>query len=125
MIQSLDFSHERDIDLDDLKLRMQAYFPDADYQLLEKSYKFAKKAHEGQKRSSGEEYFIHPINVAATLIKLKLDMDSVVAGLLHDVVEDCDISPEEIEKEFNPEIAQIVVGLTKISKITKIYKTEN
>jgi GTP diphosphokinase / guanosine-3',5'-bis(diphosphate) 3'-diphosphatase len=125
LIQSLDFSHERDIDLDDLKLRMQAYFPDADYQLLEKSYKFAKKAHEGQKRSSGEEYFIHPINVAATLIKLKLDMDSVVAGLLHDVVEDCDISPEEIEKEFNPEIAQIVVGLTKISKIKFKTKEES
>ncbi|MBT7609540.1 MAG: bifunctional (p)ppGpp synthetase/guanosine-3',5'-bis(diphosphate) 3'-pyrophosphohydrolase, partial [Bacteriovoracaceae bacterium] len=125
MIQSLDFSHERDIDLGDLKLRMQAYFPDADYKLLDKSYKYAKKAHEGQKRSSGEDYFIHPINVAATLIKLRLDMDSVVAGLLHDVVEDCNITPEEIEKEFNPEVAQIVVGLTKISKIKFKTKEES
>lgn len=104
---------------------MQAYFPDADFEMLEKSYEYAKKAHEGQKRSSGEDYFIHPINVASTLIKLRLDMDSVIAGLLHDVVEDCDITPEEIEQEFNPEVAQIVVGLTKISKIKFKTKEES
>ncbi len=125
MIQALDFSHERDINLNDLKLRMQSYFPDADFELLEKAYEYAKKAHEGQKRSSGEDYFIHPVNVAGTLIKLHFDMNSVVAGLLHDVVEDCNVSPEEIEKEFNPEIAQIVVGLTKISKIKFKTKEES
>lgn len=125
MYQPLDFSHERDIDLDDLKRRVQAYYPDADFALLEKAYHFAEKAHSGQTRSSGEEYFIHPINVAATLIKLRLDMDSIAAGLLHDVVEDCDVTPEEIEKEFGPDVCQIVVGLTKISKIKFKTKEES
>lgn len=125
MYQPLDFSHERDIDLDDLKRRVQAYYPDADFALLEKAYHFAEKAHEGQTRSSGEEYFIHPINVAATLIKLRLDMDSIAAGLLHDVVEDCDVTSEEIEKEFGPDVCQIVVGLTKISKIKFKTKEES
>ncbi len=125
MYQPLDFSHERDIALDDLKRRVQAYYPDADFALLEKAYHFAEKAHTGQTRSSGEEYFIHPINVAATLIKLRLDMDSIAAGLLHDVVEDCGISSEEIEKEFGPDVCQIVVGLTKISKIKFKTKEES
>ncbi|MCO4792223.1 MAG: bifunctional (p)ppGpp synthetase/guanosine-3',5'-bis(diphosphate) 3'-pyrophosphohydrolase [Bacteriovoracaceae bacterium] len=125
MYQPLDFSHERDITLDDLKRRVQAYYPDADFDLLEKAYHFAEKAHTGQKRSSGEEYFIHPINVAATLIKLRLDMDSIAAGLLHDVVEDCGVTPEEIEKEFSVDVMQIVVGLTKISKIKFKTKEES
>ena len=125
MYQPLDFSHERDIDLDDLKRRVQAYYPDADFVLLEKAYHFAEKAHSGQTRSSGEEYFIHPINVAGTLIKLRLDMDSIAAGLLHDVVEDCDVTPEEIEKEFGSDVCQIVVGLTKISKIKFKTKEES
>ena len=118
----LDFSHERNLNIDGLIRRIEAYDPDADFVLLRKAYQFAEKAHTGQKRSSGEDYIIHPINVAGTLIKLKMDMDSVIAGLLHDVVEDCDIAPEEIEKEFSSSIAQIVVGLTKISKIK--FKTK-
>jgi GTP diphosphokinase / guanosine-3',5'-bis(diphosphate) 3'-diphosphatase len=125
LYQPLDFSHERDIALDDLKRRVQAYYPDANFALLEKAYYFAEKAHSGQVRSSGEEYFIHPINVAATLIKLRLDMDSIAAGLLHDVVEDCGVTPEEIDKEFGPDVCQIVVGLTKISKIKFKTKEES
>lgn len=125
MYQSLDFSHERDINLDDLKRRVQAYYPDADFDVLEKAYHFAERSHEGQTRSSGEGYFIHPINVAATLIKLRLDMDSIAAGLLHDVVEDCGVTPDEIEKEFSKDVRQIVVGLTKISKIKFKTKEES
>ncbi|MFT6602729.1 MAG: GTP pyrophosphokinase, partial [Bacteriovoracaceae bacterium] len=125
MYQSLDFSHERDLNIDDLCRRLESYYPDADFTMLRKAYAFAEKAHTGQKRSSGEDYIIHPINVAGTLIKLKLDMDSIVAGLLHDVVEDCGILPEEIEKEFSKNIAQIVVGLTKISKIKFKTKEES
>lgn len=125
MYQRLDFSHERDLNIDDLCRRLEAYYPDADFALLKKAYVFAEKAHSGQKRSSGEDYIIHPINVAGTLIKLKLDMDSIVAGLLHDVVEDCGITPEEIETEFSNNIAQIVVGLTKISKIKFKTKEES
>ena len=86
---------------------------------------FATKAHEGQKRSSGEDYIIHPINVSATLIKLRMDLDSIIAGLLHDVVEDCGIEPIQIQEEFNPAVAQIVVGLTKISKIKFKTKEES
>ncbi|MCP4912408.1 MAG: bifunctional (p)ppGpp synthetase/guanosine-3',5'-bis(diphosphate) 3'-pyrophosphohydrolase [Oligoflexia bacterium] len=93
--------------------------------MLKKAFDFATKAHEGQKRSSGEDYIIHPINVSATLIKLRLDLDSIIAGLLHDVVEDCDIDPAEIEREFNSEVAQIVIGLTKISKIKFKTKEES
>lgn len=115
--ERLDFSHEPDLDIDILVQRVQAYYPDVDEELLRRAYEFAAKAHSGQKRSSGEPYIIHPLNVSATLTKLKMDVDSIIAGLLHDVVEDCDIEPEEIETEFSPTIAQIVVGLTKISKI--------
>ncbi|WP_372653197.1 bifunctional (p)ppGpp synthetase/guanosine-3',5'-bis(diphosphate) 3'-pyrophosphohydrolase [Halobacteriovorax sp.] len=125
MFHRLDFSHERDLNIEELVKRMEAYYPDADFALLKKAYFFAEKSHKGQMRSSGEEYIIHPLNVAGTLVKLRMDMDSVIAGLLHDVVEDCDVTPEEIEKEFSPEIAQIVVGLTKISKIKFKTKEES
>ncbi len=81
--------------------------------------------HDGVKRSSGEPYIIHPLNVAGTLIKLKMDLDSIMAGLLHDVVEDCDVSPEEISKMFGQPVAQIVVGCTKISKIKFKTKEES
>ena len=117
MYNPIDFAHEKDIGLDDLILRMKAYYTEADFDLLKKAYHFSTKAHKGQKRSSGEDYIIHPINVAATLIKLKMDMNSIISGLLHDVLEDCDISPKTLEKEFGREVTQIVFGLTKISKI--------
>ncbi len=125
MRNQLDFSHERELPLNELKNRILAYYPDADLTLFEKAYNFSKAAHEGQKRSSGEDYFIHPLNVVATLIKLRMDMETLVAGLLHDVVEDCGVTPEQIGKEFTPEIAQIVVGLTKISKIKFKSKEES
>jgi GTP diphosphokinase / guanosine-3',5'-bis(diphosphate) 3'-diphosphatase len=121
----LEFSHERDLPLNELKQRIVAYYPDADLPLFEKAFNFAKDAHEGQKRSSGEKYIIHPLNVVATLIKLRMDMPTLIAGLLHDVIEDCGVTPEQIGKEFSPEIAQIVVGLTKISKIKFKSKEES
>lgn len=121
----LDFSHERDLTIDELVRRVEANYPDANITLFRKGHAFAAKAHQGQKRSSGEEYIIHPMNVAATLIKLNMDIDSVIAGFLHDTIEDCDVKPEQIEKEFNKEIAQIVVGLTKISKIKFKTKEES
>jgi GTP pyrophosphokinase len=93
--------------------------------MLRKAYLFAEKAHAGQKRSSGEDYIIHPVNVAATLIRLHMDLDTIIAGLLHDVVEDCNVSALEIEKEFNQGVADLVVGLTKISKIKFKTKEES
>lgn len=121
----LDFSHERELSISELVRRVEAYNPDLDKELLEKGFQFADKAHKGQMRSSGEEYIIHPLNVAATLVKLRMDQDSIIAGLLHDVVEDCDVTPEEIEENFSNDIAQIVVGLTKISKIKFKTKEES
>jgi len=125
MYQNLDYSHERDIGIDDLVRRVEAYYPDADFNLLKKAYYFAEKAHAGQKRSSGEDYIIHPLNVAATLIKLRMDLDTIMAGLLHDVVEDCNITAQELEKEISPDVANLVVGLTKISKIKFKTKEES
>ena len=125
MIDRLDFGHERELTIDELVRRVQAYSPEADIPLLKKAYEFAAKAHATQKRSSGEPYIIHPLNVAATLAKLRMDNDSIISGLLHDVVEDCEVSPETIEKEFNSNIAQIVAALTKISKIKFKSKEES
>jgi len=125
LYRPLDFSHERDLNIQELRRRVEAYYPEADFNLLEKAYYFAEKAHAGQKRSSGEEYIIHPLNVAATLIKLRMDLDCIISGLLHDVVEDCEITPEQIESEFGVAIALIVVGLTKISKIKFKTKQES
>lgn len=125
MYQNLDFSHERDLTIEDLVRRVEAYYPDADFAMLRKAHMFAEKAHSGQKRSSGEDYIIHPINVAATLIRLHMDLDTIMAGLLHDVVEDCNVSPQEIEREFNQGVSDLVVGLTKISKIKFKSKEES
>jgi guanosine-3',5'-bis(diphosphate) 3'-pyrophosphohydrolase len=125
LITTLDFSHERDLSIDILLRRVEGYFPDADFQLIAKAYEFAANAHAGQKRSSGEDYIIHPLNVASILVKLHMDLHSIMAGLLHDVVEDCDVSEDEIEEHFGPEVAAIVVGLTKISKINFKTKEES
>jgi guanosine-3',5'-bis(diphosphate) 3'-pyrophosphohydrolase len=122
VIRRIDFSHEIELSIDELEKRITAFNPDADMALIRKAYEFAEKHHRPQKRSSGEPYIIHPMNVVATLVKLKMDLDTICAGFLHDVVEDCDVTPAEIEKEFSPTIAQIVVGCTKISKIK--FKTK-
>ncbi|GAB4411977.1 MAG: bifunctional (p)ppGpp synthetase/guanosine-3',5'-bis(diphosphate) 3'-pyrophosphohydrolase [Bacteriovoracaceae bacterium] len=125
MFQSLDFSHERELNCDELVRRVEAYYPEADFNKLREAYHFAEEAHRGQKRSSGEDYIIHPLNVSATLIRLRMDIHSIIAGLLHDVVEDCDIDPQTIEQKFGKDVAQIVVGLTKISKIKFKTKEES
>jgi GTP pyrophosphokinase len=123
--ERIDFSHEATLTIDELVKRAEVLLPDNDLTILRKCYEFAEKMHEGVKRSSGEPYIIHPLNVAGTLIKLKMDLDSIMAGLLHDVVEDCDVSPEEISKMFGQSVAQIVVGCTKISKIKFKTKEES
>jgi guanosine-3',5'-bis(diphosphate) 3'-pyrophosphohydrolase len=121
----LDFSHERDLTIDELIRRIEGYFPEADFELIRKAYDFAEHAHRDQKRRSGEDYIIHPLNVSATLIKLNMDSDSIIAGLLHDVVEDCNVTPEEIEEKFSKNISQLVIALTKISKIKFKTKEES
>ncbi len=124
-VESIDFSHEPNLNVDELVRRVEAVHPEANLALLRQCYEFAEAKHAPQKRSSGEPYIIHPLNVASTLVRLKMDLDSVMAGLLHDTVEDCDVSPEEIEKLFGKSVAQIVVGCTKISKIKFKSKEES
>ncbi|MBL7665107.1 MAG: bifunctional (p)ppGpp synthetase/guanosine-3',5'-bis(diphosphate) 3'-pyrophosphohydrolase [Bacteriovoracaceae bacterium] len=121
----LDFSHEIDLTIDELARRFLAYEPEGKVEILKKAYEFANKHHSKQKRSSGEPYIIHPLNVCGTLIKLKMDLDTIVAGLLHDVIEDCEVTPETLEAEFSAGVAQIVVGCTKISKIKFKTKEES
>ncbi|MFP5386811.1 MAG: RelA/SpoT family protein [Bacteriovoracia bacterium] len=123
--ERIDFSHEANLTIDELVKRAEVLLPETDMAILRKCYEFAEKMHAGVKRSSGEPYIIHPLNVAATLIKLKMDLDSIMAGLLHDTVEDCDVSPEDIAKMFGQSVAQIVVGCTKISKIKFKTKEES
>ena len=91
---------------------------------IEKAYHFAKEKHKNQKRSSGEAYICHPLAVAEVLTDLKVDVTSLVAALLHDVVEDTGTSLEELRKEFGGEVADIVDGLTKLSKIKFTSKQE-
>lgn len=94
------------------------YYPEAKLDVIEKAYAFADEAHRGQLRSSGEPYMIHPTEVAQTLAELRLDIPSIATGLLHDTVEDTHATREEIEAQFGKDIADLVDGVTKLSKIT-------
>lgn len=88
-----------------------------DREMLVRAYHYAEKAHEGQKRASGEEYFIHPCAVAQILIELGLDSATVAAAFLHDVIEDTPVTEEDIRKDFGEEILGLVLGVTKLDKI--------
>ncbi|NMB43037.1 MAG: bifunctional (p)ppGpp synthetase/guanosine-3',5'-bis(diphosphate) 3'-pyrophosphohydrolase, partial [Clostridiales bacterium] len=97
---------------------IKGYHPSADFSMIEKAYHLSKDAHEGQLRKSGEPYIIHPLYVAIILAEIELDKESIVAGILHDVVEDTDYTLEEIAEMFSPEIALLVDGVTKLSNIS-------
>ncbi|MFT3985354.1 MAG: bifunctional (p)ppGpp synthetase/guanosine-3',5'-bis(diphosphate) 3'-pyrophosphohydrolase [Lachnospiraceae bacterium] len=101
----------------DLIARVQKYHPSDDISLIEKAYKIAYEAHKDQVRRSGEPYIIHPLCVAIILADLQLDKESIVAGLLHDVVEDTIMTDEEIKEEFGPDVALIVDGVTKLGRL--------
>lgn len=91
--------------------------PGEDTEVLHRAYEYAKDAHEGQLRKSGEPYIIHPLHTAYLLTEIKADLATVVAGLLHDVPEDTSKTLEDLEKEFGDEIANLVKGITKLGKI--------
>ncbi|MCR5668849.1 MAG: bifunctional (p)ppGpp synthetase/guanosine-3',5'-bis(diphosphate) 3'-pyrophosphohydrolase [Lachnospiraceae bacterium] len=97
--------------------RIRKYHPNTDISMIEKAYHIANSAHKDQKRKSGEPYIIHPLCVAIILADLELDKETIVAGLLHDVVEDTVMTTEEIEKEFSSEVALLVDGVTKLGQI--------
>lgn len=105
------------MELQKLLTKIKSYTNDPDLDLVTRAYDFAEKAHEGQFRDSGEPFFHHPVEVAKILVDLELDETFIVAALLHDVVEDTNIPLEKIEQEFGDEIAQLVNGVTKLTKI--------
>jgi (p)ppGpp synthetase, RelA/SpoT family len=98
--------------------KIRLYHPSDDYSLIEKAYHLADDAHNGQKRKSGEPYIIHPLCVAIILAELEMDKETIIAGLLHDVIEDTEYTREDIEKEFSPEIALLVDGVTKLTQLS-------
>lgn len=111
--------------LENLISRIEQYNPEADLQLVVKAYSFAQSAHDGQVRNSGENFFVHPFNVALILADMNMDNATIIAGLLHDVIEDTDISYEVIAEEFSVEIADLVDGVTKLKKLQYKTKQEN
>lgn len=97
--------------------QIQSYLPGANLRLVEKAYEWAAKLHEGQVRKSGEPYLAHPMEVAYILAQMKMDLPTIAAGFLHDVVEDCQIPIEELKKEFGEDVANIVEGVTKLKNL--------
>ncbi|MGN0380178.1 MAG: RelA/SpoT family protein [Butyrivibrio sp.] len=103
---------------EELKKCILMYHPSTDLSQIEKAYHVAENAHNGQKRKSGEPYIIHPLCVAIILAQLELDKETIIAGLLHDVVEDTDVTVEDITREFGEEVALLVDGVTKLTQIS-------
>ena len=101
----------------DLKNHMENFGQEYDYDLVRKAFELCVNAHQGQKRVSSEDYYYHPYNVAKIVVSLGMDTESVVASLLHDVVEDTDITIEEISEQFGKEVALLVDGVTKIGRL--------
>ena len=97
--------------------KIRSYNPDSNVELLRRAYVFSAKEHRGQNRKSGEPYLIHPLEVANILAELQLDTICIICGLLHDVVEDTLTTIDKVEEYFGKEVAHIITGLTKISKI--------
>ncbi len=108
----------------ELIAKIRTYHPNLNEQLIQKAYLFSKASHGNQKRHSGDPYFSHPLAVAEILIDLKLDQASIITALLHDVVEDTEVTLEEIEKDFGEEVANLVDGVTKLGKIHSVPSSE-
>lgn len=112
------------ITIDDIVSEVKHTQPGADVDLIRRAYDLAKEAHEGQKRASGEEYIIHPLNVAYILSDIHLDEAAISAALLHDVVEDTTFTIEEMQEKFGDEVALLIDGVTKLGKIEYKSKEE-
>jgi GTP pyrophosphokinase len=106
------------IRINDIVDKVSDYIPDADLDIIERAYIYSARVHEGQVRLSGEPYLSHPLEVAGILADMKLDPESVTAGLLHDVIEDTPATPEEIKELFGPEVLHIVSGVSKLSSLS-------
>ena len=110
--------------IENLIQKVKTYNPEADVSIIEKAFEYAKSKHEGQVRRSGEKYIIHPLNVAYILAALSLDDNTICAALLHDVIEDTEVTYEDIKSEFGEEVAIIVDGVTKLGKLKYTTKEE-
>lgn len=113
---------DENVSITDIIEKVKEYLSDEDVALIERAYEFAKEAHKDQFRKSGEPYIIHPVQVAGILAELLMDAETISAGFLHDVIEDTEVTFEQIEEEFNHEIAALVDGVTKLGKIR--YETK-
>jgi len=102
--------------LDKIFEAVKSYHPEPDLEIIKKAYEFAHEKHDGQIRASGEPFFNHLVETALLVCKLKLDIASVVSALLHDCIEDCSVTFEEISETFDPEVADIVEGVTKLTR---------
>ena len=102
---------------DDIAEAVKKYYPDPDLGIVKKAYEFAERVHSGQRRVTGEPYINHLIETALLVCQLRLDIPSVTAALLHDTIEDSVVTKEIISEEFGPEVAHIVDGVTKLSRI--------
>ncbi len=105
------------IRITDILDKVSEYSPEADVSLIERAYVYSARVHEGQVRLSGEPYLMHPLEVAGILADMNLDVVSIAAGMLHDVIEDTPAEPEEIKQLFGAEVQHIVSGVTKLSKL--------
>jgi GTP pyrophosphokinase len=103
--------------VDELFATLASYLPPSRVEQIRETYDFAERCHRGQLRLSGEPYITHPVAVAQLVAELRMDVPTIRAALLHDVVEDCDVKPEEIAKLFSPDVARLVEGATKIDHI--------
>ncbi len=103
--------------MEELLERLEGHYTDEEISLIKKAYEFSEKAHEGQVRRSGEPYIAHPLSVAAILSDLKLDYATVATGLLHDTVEDTDVTLDNISEKFGENVAHLVDGVTKITQM--------
>ena len=115
---------QSNVSIEEIITKAKAYIDDKEQiDVIKKAYDFAELKHEGQFRKSGEAYIYHPMNVALILISIYADYETISAGLMHDVLEDCDCTEEEMEAEFGKNITKLVQGVTKLSKIH--FSTEN
>ena len=111
--------------IENLIQKVKTYNPEADVSIIENAFEYAKSKHEGQVRRSGEKYIIHPVEVANILAELELDVESIAAGLMHDVVEDTEVTNDQMVSMFGEEIAGLVDGVTKLGMIAYKTKEEN
>ena len=112
------------LSFEELKRSMEAGERTLDFDKIKEAYDLAVRAHEGQQRISGEPYIIHPIEVSRILAELGMDSDCICAGLLHDVVEDTDVTTEQLKKQFGADVALMVDGVTKLGQLPLFTKEE-